>query len=98
MQKWTSLFHRHLGQHRMLGGAAVLALTQFCASVAGLVRDNVLASTFSARGEVGVVDAYIAAFRPSDFLLQAFILSAIGAVLVPMLAGYKEKGNIGIHH
>ena len=92
----TFVFHflqRHLGQHRIIGGALVLAVTQFGASLAGLIRDNVLASTFSARGEVGVVDAYIAAFRPSDFLLQAFILSAIGAVLVPMLAGYKEKGN-----
>lgn len=85
--------HRHLGQHRMIGGALVLAVTQFGASLAGLMRDNVLASTFGARGEVGVVDAYIAAFRPSDFLLQAFILSAIGAMLVPMLAGYREKGN-----
>ncbi|OGJ62290.1 hypothetical protein A3C37_03020 [Candidatus Peribacteria bacterium RIFCSPHIGHO2_02_FULL_53_20] len=88
-----AFLHRHLGQHRIIGGALVLAVTQFGASLAGLIRDNVLASTFSARGEIGVVDAYIAAFRPSDFLLQVFILSAIGAVLVPMLAGYREKGN-----
>lgn len=93
MRELRFLLFRHLGQHRIIGGALVLAITQFGASLAGLIRDNVLASTFAARGEVGVVDAYIAAFRPSDFLLQAFILSAIGAVLVPMLAGYKEKGN-----
>jgi putative peptidoglycan lipid II flippase len=86
-------FQKHLGQHRIIGGALVLSFTQFGASLAGLIRDNVLASTFGKRGDVGVVDAYIAAFRPSDFLLQAFILSAIGAVLVPMLAGYQEKGN-----
>jgi putative peptidoglycan lipid II flippase len=93
MQKWGAMFHRHFGQHRMLGGAAVLALTQFGASLAGLIRDNVLASTFSARGEVGVVDTYIASFRPSDFLLQTFILSAVGTVLVPMIAGYREKSD-----
>ena len=79
----------------MLGGAAVLAFTQFGASLAGLVRDNVLASTFSARGEIGVVDAYIAAFRPSDFLLQTFILSAVGSVLVPIIADHRQKGD---HH
>lgn len=88
-----SFLQRHFGQHRILGGALVLSVTQFGASLAGLIRDNVLSATFSARGEIGVVDAYIAAFRPSDLLLQAFILSAIGAVLVPMLAGYKEKKN-----
>lgn len=93
MHKIGLLIQRHLGQHRILGGALVLSVTQFGASLAGLIRDNVLASTFSARDEIGVVDAYIAAFRPSDFLIQAFILSAIGAVLVPILAGYKEKGN-----
>lgn len=82
-----------LSQKRIAGGAAVLAVTQFGASLAGLVRDNVLAGTFGTRGEIGVVDAYIASFRPSDFLLQAFILSAIGAVLVPMLAAYRERGD-----
>ncbi len=77
----------------MLGGALVLAITQFGASLVGLIRDNILAATFSARGEIGVVDTYIAAFRPSDFLLQTFILSAVGTVLVPMIAAYREKGD-----
>jgi len=93
VQGLRSFLHRHLGQHRMLGGALVLAVTQLAASIAGLVRDNVLAATFTARGEVGVVDAYIAAFRPSDFLLQTFILSAVGSVLVPMIAAHREKGS-----
>ncbi|MFA6522992.1 MAG: lipid II flippase MurJ [Candidatus Peribacteraceae bacterium] len=86
---WRALFD----QKRILGGATVLAVTQFGASLAGLVRDNVLAGTFQARGEVGVVDAYLAAFRPSDFLFQVFIMSAIGTVLVPMLAGHRESGR-----
>lgn len=82
-------------QNRILGGAFALAITQFGASLAGLIRDNVLAGTFQARGEVGVVDAYLAAFRPSDFLFQVFIMSAVGTVLVPMLAGHREGGRKG---
>lgn len=93
MQGIYSLLHRHFGQHRILGGAAVLALTQFAASLAGLIRDNTLASVFGDRGEVSVVDAYIASFRPSDFLLQTFILSAVGTVMVPMIAQYCERGD-----
>lgn len=86
-------FFAAFAQHRLLGGAFVLAVTQLAASLAGLIRDNVLAGTFQARGELGVVDVYIAAFRPSDFLLQVFILSAMGTVLVPMIAHHRERGR-----
>jgi putative peptidoglycan lipid II flippase len=73
-------------QKRLLGGAAVLAITQLGASVIGLFRDNLLNRTFP---HLGVVDAYIAAFRPSDLLFQVCIMSALGTVLVPLLAGHK---------
>ncbi|OGJ54627.1 hypothetical protein A3D11_01255 [Candidatus Peribacteria bacterium RIFCSPHIGHO2_02_FULL_49_16] len=73
-------------QNRLLGGALVLALTQFGASLAGLVRDRILAQTFPG---LGVVDVYIAAFRPSDLLFQIFIMAGFSTVLVPLLARYK---------
>src|SRR3989338_1672664 len=34
-----AFLHRHLGQHRIIGGALVLAVTQFGASLAGLIRE-----------------------------------------------------------
>jgi putative peptidoglycan lipid II flippase len=80
----------HAGQHRILGGAAVLALTQAAASVAGLFRDRLLNSTFS---DLSVVDAYIASFRPSDLLFQLTVMSGIATVLVPLLARAHAKGD-----
>ena len=75
-------------QHRLLGGALVLALTQAGASVAGLVRDNMLNRTFPG---LGTVDVYIASFRPSDLLFQITIMSGISTVLLPMLARHLAK-------
>lgn len=66
----------------VLKGTVVLAITQLGASVAGLFRDRLLASTFP---DLAVVDAYIAAFRPSDLLFQVLVMSAIGMILVPLL-------------
>ncbi len=82
---------RYLKEHRLAGGVAVLAATQFAASVAGLLRDRILNSIFS--NNLAVVDAYLSAFRPSDLLFQACIMSAMGTVLVPVLAGYHAKDN-----
>jgi putative peptidoglycan lipid II flippase len=84
-QVWNRL-RATFGQQRLLGGALVLAVTQFGASLVGLVRDNLLNRTFP---KLGVVDAYIAAFRPSDLLFQVCIMSALGTVLVPLLAAHK---------
>ncbi len=81
----------HVGQHRILGGAAVLAVTQAAASVAGLLRDRLLNQTFS--GDLSVVDAYIASFRPSDLLFQLTVMSGIATVLVPLLARAHAKGG-----
>jgi peptidoglycan biosynthesis protein MviN/MurJ (putative lipid II flippase) len=74
---------------RLAGGALILALTQFGASLAGLIRDRVLASTFPVGADqLDVVSVYIAAFRPSDLLIQMFILSGFVAVLTPLLASH----------
>ena len=80
----------HIGQHRILGGAAVLAVTQAGASVAGLLRDRLLNQTFA---DLSVVDAYIASFRPSDLLFQLTVMSGIATVLVPLLARAHAKGD-----
>lgn len=75
-------------QQRILGGAAVLAATQLAASVAGLVRDRMLARTFPG---LDTVDVYIAAFRPSDLLFQVAIMAGFSVALVPLLAQYKVR-------
>ncbi len=77
-------------QHRLVGGALVLAATQFAASIAGLVRDRTLTATFP---DLQVVDAYIAAFRPSDLLFQVTIMAGFSVALVPLLAGHHGRGD-----
>ena len=79
-----------LRQERLVGGALVLALTQFAASLAGLVRDRVLAATFPG---LHVVDVYIASFRPSDLLFQMTIMAGFSVALVPLLARYRGEGD-----
>ena len=77
-------------QHRLLGGALVLALTQFGASLAGLIRDRMLTKTFPG---LDTVDVYIASFRPSDLLFQVAIMAGFSVALVPLLARYKADGK-----
>ncbi len=68
----------------------MLAITQAGASVLGLVRDRLLNQTFP---DLGVVDAYIASFRPSDLLFQLTVMSGIATVLVPLLARANKAGD-----
>lgn len=79
-------------QHRLLGGAFVLAVTQAGASLAGLVRDRMLTKTFPG---LDTVDVYIASFRPSDLLFQIAIMAGLSTVLVPLLARYKADDRYG---
>ncbi len=83
-------FKSGLSQDRIFGGALVLAVTQFGASVLGLIRDRMLASTFPG---LNVVDVYIASFRPSDLLFQVGIMAGFSVALVPLLAQYKARNN-----
>jgi len=83
-----------LSQRRIAGGAVVLAVTQFGASLAGLLRDRVLAQTFPpGLDRLDVASVYIAAFRPSDLLFQVFIMSALSVAMVPLLAGHFAHGR-----
>ncbi len=77
-------------QKRLLGGAFVLAVTQFAASLAGLVRDNALNRTYPG---LGTVDVYFASFRLSDLLFQITIMAGLSTVLVPLLARYKANDD-----
>lgn len=77
------------GQNRILGGAAVLAVMQFGASLMGLIRDRTLAATFPG---LDTVDVYIASFRPSDLCFQMMIMAGFSVALVPLLAKY-HAGN-----
>lgn len=74
----------------LLKGTVILAITQLGASVAGFLRDRLLAQTFPA---LDVVDTYIAAFRPSDLLFQVLVMSAIGMILVPLLSKEHHRGD-----
>lgn len=80
---FASLHHR-----RLAGGTIILASTQFIASIMGFIRDRSFATTFT---DHVVTDVYFAAFRPSDFLFQTLIVSALGTVLVPMLAHARTQ-------
>lgn len=91
-----SLYKRIKGSD-LASGISILALTQFLASFVGLVRNSVLNKVFA--DNLSVVDVYIAAFRPSDLLFQAFIMSAVGTVLVPILASrFAKSDNEGMRN
>lgn len=88
-----------LSQQRIAGGALVLALTQFAASLCGFLRDQAFSIMFPLdKDPVGVASVYIAAFRPSDLLFQLFVMSSLSVVLVPFLSAHlahdrKEEMN-----
>src|SRR3989344_4234427 len=89
-----SFLQSFTSQKRLAGGAMVLAITQLLASVAGLFRDRILASTFPpGLDPLDTVSVYIAAFPPEIFLIQIIIKSAISVALVPHLATHLAKGG-----
>ena len=68
----------------------VLAITQLAASSIGLLQRWVLVWALP---DISVVDVYIASFRPSNFILQMFIISAFSVSLVPLLSKYYAEKN-----
>lgn len=83
-------FFRAFRQDRILGGAAVLAITQFGASLAGLIRDSMLNRTYPG---LSTVDVYIASFRLSDLLFQIMIMAGLSTVLIPLLSAHTAHGR-----
>lgn len=91
---FPSFLRSLFSQQRLAGGALVLAVTQFLASLVGLFRDRILASTFPPGSDaLDTVSVYIAAFRPSDLLFQIFVMSAFSVALVPLLAGHLARNE-----
>lgn len=79
-------------QRHIIGGTLILALTQLLASLMGFLRDSAFSRTFP---DGAIVDVYVAAFRPSDFLFQTCIMAALGTVLVPVLSSHKAHNRPG---
>ncbi len=87
MKRLRNFFSAHLAQKRLAGGALVLAITQFAASLAGFFRDQAFSITFPLEQDpIGIASIYIASFRLSDLLFQMFVMSSLSVVLVPFLA------------
>ncbi len=82
-------------KHRPLAsGAMILACTQFTASFCGFLRDRAFSFMFPLdRDPLGIASIYITAFRPSDFLFQFFVISALSVVLVPFLSTHQVKND-----
>jgi putative peptidoglycan lipid II flippase len=82
-------------KHRPLAsGAIVLACTQFLASFCGFLRDRAFSYMFPLESDpLGIASLYITAFRPSDFLFQFFVISALSVVLVPFLSSHQVKND-----
>lgn len=94
MRSVVPFLRRHLAQERLLGGALVLSITQFLASLAGFFRDQSLTIVFPPDSDpIGVASIYIASFRPSDLLFQVFVMSSLSTVLVPFLAKHLTDNN-----
>lgn len=94
MRQLIVLARRHLSQQRLAGGAIVLAITQFGASLAGFFRDQAFSIVFPPGVDpLDTASVYIAAFRPSDLLFQIFVMSSLSVVLVPFLASHLARGD-----
>ncbi len=94
MRRIIHIARRHLSQERLAGGAIVLAITQFGASLAGFFRDQAFSVIFPPGvDQLDTASVYIAAFRPSDLLFQIFVMSSLSVVLVPFFASHLARGD-----
>src|SRR5687767_2434441 len=77
-------------QNSILSGAAILMTTVALAKVLGLIRDRLLAHTFSP-DEVAV---FLAAFRVPDLMFQLLIFGAVSVAFIPVFTDYlQDKGE-----
>ncbi len=86
-------FLRKVFHQEMSVGSAtlVIAIGSLLSRLLGVVRNRIFASQFGAGDEL---DAYFAAFRIPDFLLNLLILGAFSAAFIPIfthLISQKEK-------
>ncbi|MDD2822661.1 MAG: murein biosynthesis integral membrane protein MurJ [Candidatus Daviesbacteria bacterium] len=74
-------------QNSILSGAFVLMVTIGASKVLGLIRDRLLAHTFSPDQTA----VYFAAFRLPDLLFQLFIFGAVSVAFIPVFTDYLHK-------
>lgn len=74
-------------QNSILSGAAVLMATVAASKVLGLVRDRLLANTFSP----DQVAVFLAAFRLPDLLFQMLIFGAVSVAFIPVFTEYLHR-------
>lgn len=74
-------------QHSILSGAFVLMVTIGASKVLGLMRDRLLAHSFTPDQTA----VYFAAFRLPDLLFQLFIFGAVSVAFIPVFTDYLHK-------
>lgn len=70
--------------------ALLLIVVAVVSRLLGLIRDIVIFHIF---GQGSTSDAYYAAFTLPDFFYLLLVGSALGPVLIPLLAGYRAQGQ-----
>lgn len=75
-------------ERSILGGGLIIGFFSFVSRIFGLVRDQLLAGTFSA-GDIS--DAYFAAFRIPDFLFNIFVLGTLSSAFIPVFVSLWKK-------
>ncbi|HLN18725.1 MAG TPA: murein biosynthesis integral membrane protein MurJ [Patescibacteria group bacterium] len=74
--------------HSIAGAAFLITLMSLISRGLGLIRDSLLASTFSA-GDT--LDAYYAAFRIPDLIYNLLILGALSAAFIPVFTSLISR-------
>ncbi len=74
-------------QTTILSGAGVIGATVLISKVLGLIRDRLLAHTFSP----DTVAIFFAAFRLPDLVFQLLIFGALSVAFIPVFTEYMEK-------
>ncbi|MFA6048231.1 MAG: murein biosynthesis integral membrane protein MurJ [Parcubacteria group bacterium] len=74
--------------HSVAGAAFLITIMSLVSRGLGLIRDSLLASTFSA-GDV--LDSYYAAFRIPDLIYNLLILGALSAAFIPVFTSLISR-------
>lgn len=78
-------------QTSILSGAAIIAATVFVSKILGLIRDRLLAATFSPE----TVALFFAAFRIPDMLFQLIVFGALSVAFIPVFTEILQKKGRG---
>lgn len=76
-----------LRQNTILSGAVVLMVTIFAAKLLGLVRDRLLAQSFTPDNTA----IFLAAFRIPDLMFQLLIFGAVSVAFIPVFTDYLHR-------